>query len=100
MYIVPLSGITPLNIMSQIQKTEDITANQPSFTDVFKEAFKNVEETQNTVAEDNIKVSMGEIDDLHTISINAEKAETALQTFVALKNTAVDAYKEVMSISI
>ena len=101
MYIVPMSGITPLNTISQAaEKTSAVTETGASFADVFKDAFKNVEETQAVSEQDSIKVALGEIDDLHTVSLNAKKAAVALETFVALKNTAVESYKEIMSISL
>lgn len=104
MFIVPLnSSITPLNTPSQVTGNDvsaaAADASQPSFRDVFKEAYENVQETQQTVREDSVKLVMGEIDDLHTINLNAKKAQMAVQTFVALKNTAIDAYKELMNIS-
>lgn len=101
MYIVPMSGITPLNIISQTEKAPKTDNNDgASFTDVFKQALDNVEQTQKVSEESSIKASLGEIDDLHTVSINAEKAAIALETFVALKNTAVESYKEVISMAI
>lgn len=101
MYIVPMSGIAPLNIMSQTAKPDTKTAEpSASFADVFKNAYKNAETTQKVSDESSIQASLGEIDDLHTVSLNAEKAALALETFVALKNTAVEGFKEVMSISL
>ena len=41
----------------------------------------------------------GEIDDLHTIYNNMTKASIAVETFVAVKNAAVDAYNQVLQIS-
>lgn len=100
MYIVPMSGITPLNIISQTEKPQTQTENGASFADVFKEAYNNAQETQKASDESSIQAALGEIDDLHTVSLNAEKAAIALETFVAFKNTAVESYKEIMSISL
>ena len=104
MFIVPLSSnITPLNTPSQLGLEKAPAAendSQPSFKDVFKEAYDAVTETQRVTQEDSVKLVMGEIDDLHTINLNAKKAQMAVQTFVAIKNTAVDAYKELMGISL
>lgn len=102
MFIVPMSSITPLNILSQskaadAEKTSDDTA---SFTDVFKQALQNVEDTQAVSQADSIKVALGEVDDLHTVGINIQKAQTAIDVFVSMKNTAVDSYKEIMGMSI
>lgn len=102
MYIVPLNGITPLNAISQVKQKDETqeSGDNASFTDVFKQAFQNVQDTQKVCEEDNIKVALGEIDDLHTVALNTKKAAVALETFVAMKNTAVDAYKEIMSMGI
>ena len=105
MFIVPLSSsITPLNTPTQLGIEKAPAASegdsQPSFKDVFKEAYNAVTETQRVTQEDSVKLVMGEIDDLHTINLNAKKAQMAVQTFVSIKNTAVDAYKELMGISL
>ena len=105
MFIVQLrSNITALDTTAQIGLEKAPAASesdsQPSFKDVFKEAYNAVTETQRVTQEDSVKLVMGEIDDLHTINLNAKKAQMAVQTFVAIKNTAVDAYKELMGISL
>ncbi len=104
MFIVPLSpSINPLNTPSQLgieKAAASENDSQPSFKDVFKEAYDAVTETQRVTQEDSVKLVMGEIDDLHTINLNAKKAQMAVQTFVAIKNTAIDAYKELMGISL
>lgn len=103
MFIVPMnSSITPLDTMTQkIAPAEKETKGESaSFSDIFKEAYNNVQETQRISEEDNIRVALGEIDDLHTVNLNAKKAAMALEVFVSLKNTAVDAYNEVMRMNI
>ena len=106
MFIVPLSStITPLNTPSQIGGAEKNTNENPSsesggFLDIFRESYDAAAEAQRISEEDSIKVMTGEIDDPAQIAINAQKAALSLQTFVSLKNTAVDAYKEMMQIQI
>lgn len=100
MYIVPMSGITPLDTPSQIGSTPKVNSSEGSFADVFKDALKNAEDTQKVCEDDNLKVTLGEIDDLHTVQINMQKASLALETFVSMKNTAVDAYNEIMRMNI
>lgn len=100
MFIVPMSGITPLETISQKQVNNEENNNSASFVDVFKQAIQNVEETRKVCEEDSIKVALGEIDDLHTVQINMEKAATALSVLVAMKNTAIDSYNEIMRMSI
>lgn len=101
MYIIPISSkITPLDTMSQKDTPVASQPEQtPSFADVFKETFNNMEQTQQTVADDSVKLAMGDIDDMHTIYNNLTKASVALETFVTVKNAAIEAYKEIQQIS-
>lgn len=106
MFIVPLNNtITPLNTPSQIGSSEKAQGgndneNVGGFLDIFRESYDAAAEAQRVSEEDSIKVMTGEIDDPAQIAINAQKAALSLQTFVSLKNTAVDAYKEMMQIQI
>ncbi len=104
MYIVPMNGITPLETITKTQATEQTDqsdkSSQASFSDIFKQALQNVEDTQQACADDSVKASLGEVDDLHTVQINLQKAATALDVLVAMKNTAIDSYNEVMRMSI
>ena len=106
MFIIPMNGITPLDSMKSIVPQENINevdkidGDSTSFTDVFKQALNNVEETRRIAEEDSIKVALGEVDELHTVQINLEKAATALDVLVTMKNTAVDSYNEIMRMGI
>lgn len=102
MFIVPMSGIAPLDIISQAKGTAAPASESEgaSFADVFKQALQNVEDTQRVSQEDSLRVALGEVDDLHTVGINLQKAQTAIDVFVSMKNTAVESYKEIMSMSI
>jgi flagellar hook-basal body complex protein FliE len=102
MFIVPISSsISPVNSVfgddesSSVQSTE----STPQFSDVFKEIFNDVQDTQAQTEEDTVKIIQGDIDDLHTIYNNMTKAAVAVETFVAVKNAAVDAYNQVLQIS-
>jgi flagellar hook-basal body complex protein FliE len=96
-----MGGITPLDTMSQVsEKTTGQSGAEASFLDVFKQALQNVEDTQKVSEEDSIKVALGEVDDLHTVKVNLAKAQMALDVLVSMRNTALDAYKEVMSMTI
>lgn len=102
MYIVPISStITPLNILSQNETAaaEGSKEAQPSFADVFREVMNDVTETQQTVNEDAARLVMGDIDDLHTIYNNITKAQVAVETFVAIKDTCQQSYDTIMQMS-
>ncbi len=99
MYIIPMSGINPLNTMSQVEKPQQEEAVS-GFSDIFKQAIKNAEDTREICEQDSVKVALGEIDDLHTVQINLQKAATAMEVLVSMKNTAVDSYNEIMRMGI
>ena len=102
MFIVPISGaISPVQSVfdSDNGQVKEITESSPQFSDVFREVFNDVQETQQQTNIDAVKLMQGEIDDLHTIYNNMTKASIAVETFVAVKNAAVDAYNQVLQIS-
>ncbi len=102
MFIVPISNaIQPVESLfddKNVAAAADSTDN-PRFSDVFKEIFTEVQETQRVVQEDSVRLAMGDIDDLHTIYNNMTKASVAVETFVAVKNAAISAYDQVLQIS-
>ena len=102
MFIVPISNaIQPVESVfddKNVAAAADSTDN-PQFSDVFKEIFTEVQETQRVVQEDSVRLAMGDIDDLHTIYNNMTKASIAVETFVAVKDAAVNAYDRVLQIS-
>lgn len=102
MFIVPISGaISPVQSVfdNENGQVKEITESSPQFSDVFREVFNDVQETQQQTNIDAVKLIQGEIDDLHTIYNNMTKASIAVETFVAVKNAAVDAYNQVLQIS-
>ena len=102
MFIVPISGATsPVQSVfeNENEQVKEITESTPQFSDVFKEVFNDVQETQQLTNIDSVKLMQGEIDDLHTIYNNMTKASIAVETFVAVKNAAVDAYNQILQIS-
>ncbi len=100
MYIIPMSGITPIETISNATKPSESQGSQASFADIFKQAIQNVEDTQKVCDDDSAKVALGQVDDLHTVQVNMQKASMALEVLVNMKNTAIDSYNEVMRMSI
>lgn len=100
MFIVPISNnISPVESVFDKEEKVVQTEDTPTFSDVFKNIFNEVQETQTQSQIDSVKLIQGDIDDLHTIYNNMTKAAVAVETFVAVKNTAVDAYNQVLQIS-
>lgn len=106
MFIIPISSnINTSSINSFISNSEKSvnaadSGNGPGFRELFQDVIENVEETEAVTEMDAYKLSVGEMDDMHTMIINAAKADIALQTMVQLRNKFLDAYSEIMRTSL
>lgn len=102
MFIVPMSSnintgsINSLSLNSE--KSGDISGDNTGlgFKEIFQDVIHNVEETEAATEKDAYNLSIGNMDDMHTMIINAAKADVALQTMVQLRNKFLDAYSEIM----
>lgn len=101
MFIVPISSsMRPIESLFEDDTAAGVQEqNKPRFSDVFKEVFSEMQETQRVVQEDSLRLAMGEIDDLHTIYNNMTKASVAVDTFVAVKDAVVNAYDRIIQMS-
>ncbi len=105
MYIVPLTSvITPLEPLEKItlDRADSVKSEEaaPTFLDAMKGLWDNAEQAQATKTEDMMKLMLGDTDSLEQMQINITKAEIATQLLVNVKNAAVDAYNEIMRMSI
>lgn len=106
MYIIPLnSNITPLQPLESIipeekpvQQVEETA--EPTFLDAMMGLWNNAAEAQAVKTEDMMNLMLGDTDSLEQLQINITKAELATQLLVNVKNAAVDAYNEIMRMSI
>lgn len=92
------------NINSFIEHIKPVVATKndsdASFTKVFESAVDNVNKAESTLKQDEIMVATGQADDLHTVMIDAAKAELALSMLVQVRNKALDAYNEIMRMTL
>lgn len=104
MYIVPISGmITPIEAVSNAfePKTEESSAvGSPTFADVFKNIIGDAVDTNAQKQEDILQLALGNTDNLEEIQANLTKAEIATELLVTVKNSVVDAYNEIIKMSV
>ena len=108
MFIVPISSVvTPLESVSRVfdaQTEENAAAGEkvaaPTFFDVFSGIFNNAVEANQQKQEDILQLMLGDTDNLEEIGANIAKAEIATELLVNVKNAVVDAYKEIIQMSI
>lgn len=112
-----LAAITPVNGLGGVK--ELAPSGQTSFTGILTDkedkadgtlfdaflnsAINNIKTTNEYLsdAEDmNIKFALGETENAHDLTIALQKASTALQYTVAVRDKLLDAYKELMQMQI
>jgi len=71
-----------------------------NFSDLLSNALNSVNQTQIESEEYKKMLAIGEVDNLHDVTIAAEKANIALQITMSIRNKIVEAYKEIMRIQI
>lgn len=82
-------------------KTQE--ANGTLFDSFLNTAISNINSTNSLLSDaedEEIKFAMGEVENTHDLTIALQKASTALQYTVAVKNKLIEAYKEIMQIQI
>ena len=104
MYIMPLTtNITPLEPITPAittEKDEKTDVNSPTFLDVFTGIIDNAVEANAQKSEDMIALMVGDTDNLEQMQANLTKAEIATELLVTVKNSVVDAYNEIVKMSI
>lgn len=74
--------------------------NEANFGQLLKSSLEEVNNMQLESEEYKRKLAIGEIDNLHDVSIMSEKANIALQVTMSIRGKIVEAYKEIMRIQI
>lgn len=105
MAISTLSGVS-LGDMSPYIKDTALTKKtnkSESFSDVLSAMMNSVDETndlQNAAEQAEIQFALGESENTHDLLIAETKAAVALQYTVAVRDKVIDAYKELMQMSV
>lgn len=83
-----------------VKPVEDTTT---AFSTFFDSAVNNIYETNSYLSDaenEELKFAMGLTDNTHDLTVALQKASTALQYTVAVRDKFLDAYKEIMNINI
>ena len=72
---------------------------QNSFASVLKKSLEEINTTQQESAAMTQKLALGENVDLHNVMITSQKASVTLQAAMEVRNKAVEAYQEIMRMS-
>ncbi len=103
LYFTPIESMSPMEPMKPMQRDVGkmaLNTDRASFLDIFKGLIDNVIETNEQVDRDTIDIMLGNVDDIATIQANMEKANTAVDVLVAVKNEAISAYNSIINMQI
>lgn len=107
MFITPMSPhIQTLEAVDKIFGNDDaVNETEKSeeggtFLDAMLGLWNQAEEAQKAKSEDMLNLMLGDTDSIEQLQINIAKAEIATELLVNVKNAAVDAYNEIMRMSI
>lgn len=96
--------ITPIQVGSILNQNTaakvSTQENSSVFKDIFNNALNDVTDTQKNLEQQQYLLSTGQIDDAHTVPIASSEAQLAVDMMVQLRNKAVEAYNELIRISV
>lgn len=96
--------ITPIQVADSLESLRASQNVQGTDTGLFKSILEgmvnNVEQTEANHEQQEYLLATGQIDDAHTVTIAAAEAQLAVDMLVQLRNKAIDAYNEIIRISV
>ena len=100
MFITPITPLGEISGLKTMQADSAKSGNELPFKEIFTTAIQNLKETEINSNNNNTLLALGDIDDLHTLGIDATKALLAERLVVELRNRAMEAYSEIMRINV
>ncbi|SCG83456.1 Flagellar hook-basal body complex protein fliE [Proteiniborus sp. DW1] len=87
-----------------IKNSNSVSTNKTNETSSFNEVLKGVLDEVNQLQKDSDNytklLALGQVDNVHDVTIASEKAKLALQMTLTVRNKVVDAYKEIMRMQV
>lgn len=98
-----VNGVSALETLSGVfgAKTEKTEGNL--FDTFLNTAIENIKTTNSYLSDaedEKLKFALGETDNTHDLTIAMQKASTALQYTIAVRDKLLEAYREIMQIQI
>lgn len=88
----------PLNQSGRVEPKA--TASTRSFAETLKESLKGVNDLQLTAERLDKELALGRLENIHEATIAAEKAAIALDLTVQIRNKVLEAYQEIMRMTV
>lgn len=100
-----MSTITPIQMPESLESLRTAQQTKGSdtvglFKNIFNDMIQNVDETEKNLEQQEYLLATGQIDDAHTVPVAAAEAQLAVDLLVQVRNKALEAYQELMRISL
>ena len=100
MEFTPIQPLWSTPLSAAGTKQEESSPSTSIFADVFRSAIQNVRDTNDQQVKLEYQLSTGQIDNPALVNVATTKATTAVELLMQMRNQAVEAYNELMRISI
>lgn len=92
---------SPIKTIDRINnKAIDIQNSDNSFSGYLMDAIEQVDKLQKETDSSSVSLATGDIQNLHQVMIDTEKAEIALQFTLQIRNKVIEAYQEIMRMQV
>jgi flagellar hook-basal body complex protein FliE len=99
-FIIPIQPMKTMEFTHTTDTKDAASAGAGAFSNVLSQAMQEYQSLNEASAENSANLALGNVDDLAKVQINTLKAESMLETTVQLTTRAVNAYKEIMQMSV
>lgn len=97
--IQPWQSVFSDNTVTTENRNEN-SSQQSMFRTIFENAVNDVKDTEQNLSQQQYLLATGQVDDPHTVQIAASEAQLSTNMLVQLRNKTLDAYNELMRISL
>ncbi len=89
-------------ILGELKNTAGLkgSGGDESFINVFSEIYDMAESTEAENKSSVLSLLSGDVDDISSVLIDAEKAEIALSLTIEIRNKVLEAYNEIMNMQV
>lgn len=100
MDISSISGLSAVNAQNSAVSNQSNSSSASMFSDILDNLIDNVNSTNSALEGDIVKAAEGELDNPHQLVIDSTKASIALRLLSSVRNDALNAYNEIIKMSI
>ena len=97
MFIIPVTRMEGVGDLTDLKKDSTVKAvPEKRFDSVLKEAVREADQAIKDTQIMDMKLASGQVDNLHTALIQAEKTAAAVEFTIQITTKAVNAYNQIM----